>query len=262
MSRVRSIKLGHLDRWFITIGAALFTFVVLYVYKAYDIQQGVSASGHTLLVRAGYFALGSFGAFFINEFLIRDHVLAPESSRTRFFIFRIWEIFFGANVTFILFNVFWNWDELYWFGYFLLLFEYTFIVIIPVVMTGLIFRRPTSEFVPEMVDFFAENKKSKISILSNALLYIKSEDNYVELFYLSKDIVKSELLRNSLKAIEDSFANSGHLVRCHRSYMINPAQIVKVVDKKPQPVIDLGHSITIPVSGKYLDSMKALELIG
>ena len=111
------------------------------------------------------------------------------------------------------------------------------------------------------MDFYSENEKSKISILSQALLFIKSEDNYVELFYLSKDKVRSELLRNSLKTIEDAYKDTKYLVRCHRSYMINPSQIVKIIDKKPQPVLDLWHSISIPVSGKYMDSLKSLNLI-
>lgn len=260
VTRLPSFKSDKADSWFIVIFSSLVTFVVLYVYKAYDIQQGISDSGHGLLFRAIVFAFGTFVAFSFCEFFLRDRMLKVNSSVPRIILFRTLEIFIGANIIFLQFNYFWNWNEFYWYGYFLIIFEYTFIVIFPIVFTHLIFRK-TKVQEDKLLDFYSENQKSKISILSQALLFIKSEDNYIELFYLSKDKVQSELLRNSLKTIEDAFKDTEYLVRCHRSYMINPSQIVKIIDKKPQPVLDLGHSINIPVSSKYMDSLKSLDLL-
>ena len=57
-----------------------------------------------------------------------------------------------------------------------------------------------------------------LSIKHSNLLYIESADNYVQIWYLNKGVVTKFMLRNTLKAMEETFEGT-NVLRCHRSYM-------------------------------------------
>jgi hypothetical protein len=65
-----------------------------------------------------------------------------------------------------------------------------------------------------------ENGKLILTLHPNNILFFKSEDNYVDVYYLLGGEVKTELIRTTLKKMESSCDYSG-LVRVHRSYTIN-----------------------------------------
>lgn len=76
------------------------------------------------------------------------------------------------------------------------------------------------------VQLEAENKKIVLKIDPVKVIYLKSEGNYVEVFYLKDTVVVKELIRNRLKAIEKELP--GELfVRCHKSYIVNLQYIEK-----------------------------------
>lgn len=106
-----------------------------------------------------------------------------------------------------------------------------------------------------LIRFHDENKKLRLVIAPEAVLFIKSEDNYVQIHYLDQDRTKKFILRSSMKALEDRLSKHG-LVRCHRSYFINPDH-VKIVhrDASGLLVADLKHGSfdPVPISRKYQD---------
>ena len=91
-------------------------------------------------------------------------------------------------------------------------------------------------------------------------MFIKSEDNYVQINYLDKNKTKKFILRSSMRALEADLAKKG-LVRCHRSYFINPAYI-KIVhrDESGLIVAELNQDgfESIPISRKYHDEITKL----
>ncbi len=78
-------------------------------------------------------------------------------------------------------------------------------------------------------------------IANEAVIFIRSEENYVQIHYLDKDKTRKFVLRSSMRALEDDLSKKG-LVRCHRSYFINPAYI-KIVhrDESGQIVAELNQ---------------------
>lgn len=111
-----------------------------------------------------------------------------------------------------------------------------------------------------LVRFHDENKKLKLVIAPSAILYLQSDENYVNIIYLESDKVKTFVLRASMKSLE-SIVEKHRLVRCHRSYVVNPSHvsilkketdgsiIAELDDKRVQP---------IPVSKRYYDSLSEL----
>ena len=111
-----------------------------------------------------------------------------------------------------------------------------------------------------LIRFYDEYKKLRLVIASAAVIFIKSEENYVQIHYQDQDKTKKFILRSSMKALEETLAKRG-LVRCHRSYFINPSYI-KIVhrDSTGSIVAELKQENfeSIPISRKYQDAITRL----
>ena len=103
----------------------------------------------------------------------------------------------------------------------------------------------------KLIAFKDENQKIKFSVLAKDLLVLESTDNYVSVFYLLEGKVQRELLRNTMKNLEELLKEST-ILRCHRSYMVN-SENVEFVKKDGKKLIIKVRLInkSIPVSEKY-----------
>jgi len=81
--------------------------------------------------------------------------------------------------------------------------------------------------VAEKIVLVAENDKIALQVAPTSLCYVKSEGNYVEVFYLQNHKVEKELIRNSLKSIEEQLS-AYSFFRCHQRFLINLSVIQKV----------------------------------
>lgn len=117
---------------------------------------------------------------------------------------------------------------------------------------------PADEF--SLIRFHDEYQKLRLVIAPEAVLFIKSEDNYVQIHYLDQGRSKKFILRSSMRALEDKLSKHG-LVRCHRSYFINPMHI-KIVHRDASGLIvaELKQDgfESIPISRKYHDEITRL----
>ena len=109
----------------------------------------------------------------------------------------------------------------------------------------------------QRIRFYDHSHNLKIVLVPQAILYIAAEENYVSIYYYENDKVREYVLRSSMKSIEELCLENG-LVRCHRSFYINPAH-VKVLRKDRDGIMyaeldadDIRH---IPVSKKYCDRL-------
>ena len=111
-----------------------------------------------------------------------------------------------------------------------------------------------------LIRFYDEYSKLRLVIAPEAVIFIKSEDNYVQIHYLDKNKTKKFILRSSMRALEEDLAKHG-LVRCHRSYFINPSYI-RIVHRDAAGLIvaDLNQEgyESIPISRKYQDAITKL----
>ena len=111
-----------------------------------------------------------------------------------------------------------------------------------------------------LLRFYDEQKRLKLVVASDAVLYIESEDNYVHIVYLENGRVRRFTLRSSMRALEEGLARHG-LVRCHRSYFLN-AQHVDLIrkDASGYALAQLDHEglHPIPVSKRYYEALMKL----
>lgn len=110
------------------------------------------------------------------------------------------------------------------------------------------------------IRFYDEKHNLKLVLVPSSILYISAEENYVNIFYIENDKVRNYVLRSSMKAIETLCVENG-LIRCHRSFFINPPHI-KVLRKDQEGIVyaeldafDVRH---IPVSKRYYENLSNL----
>lgn len=111
-----------------------------------------------------------------------------------------------------------------------------------------------------VIKFKDYRQQLKLAIASQAILYIEADNNYVIINYLNADKLCSHTLRSSMKDIESLVAPYG-IVRCQRTYYINPAH-VKLLSRSPEGFIfaelDCNEAKQIPVSKTYYDRLATM----
>lgn len=109
---------------------------------------------------------------------------------------------------------------------------------------------------PNILTFYDEKGDLRLSVKSENLLYIESADNYVRVWYLNKGMLTRFMLRNTLKNIEGTLADT-NILRCHRSYMVNFDQVKVVRREKDGIYLELGveKAPDIPISKTYSEKV-------
>lgn len=79
----------------------------------------------------------------------------------------------------------------------------------------------------DIIRFADANRQVKIVLQKDAILYIRADENFVQIHYLDGGKVKRFALRSTMQALAPLVAQYG-LFRCHRSYYVNLAHIVAV----------------------------------
>ncbi len=117
---------------------------------------------------------------------------------------------------------------------------------------------------PRMVQFYDNGGTLRLTIDINALYYLESEDNYINVHYKHNDKILSYLLRCKTSTVEKSLEGST-MVRCHRSYIVNTGKIRFMGEEHRMHFVTLDdESIKrIPVSKSYYPTLLAsLNTIG
>ena len=103
--------------------------------------------------------------------------------------------------------------------------------------------------------FYDEKHNLKIVLNAPSVLYVEAEVNYVNIYYTENGKIRSYVLRNSMKAIDELCQEHG-LLRCQRSFYVNP-QRVRVLRKEKEGVVfaelDVDGARQIPVTKRYYD---------
>jgi DNA-binding LytR/AlgR family response regulator len=84
---------------------------------------------------------------------------------------------------------------------------------------------PTRDALP-LVTIRSETSDT-LTIAPQQLLYAEADDNYTTLHWVVDGIVSTKMMRGNLKNIETQLAHP-HIVRCHRSFLVNASAIVQV----------------------------------
>ena len=109
----------------------------------------------------------------------------------------------------------------------------------------------------EIITLPSQYAQENLVIDSQALVFIRAADNYIEVFYKSNSNLQKVMLRNSLKAVAE-ILHQPHFFRCHKSYLVNLNHVIEVTGNAQGYKLRLANfSEIIPVSrsnGDFLNS--------
>lgn len=101
------------------------------------------------------------------------------------------------------------------------------------------------------------NKNEKFKLISDKIIYLKSDKNYIDLFHENEyDQIDKITIRASLLSMEKQL-NSEQFIRIHNSYIVSKKYVSNLFIKNTSYFIHLklNSDIELPVSRKYRDSL-------
>ena len=72
-----------------------------------------------------------------------------------------------------------------------------------------------------LIEFIPENNKSPLRVHRDNLYFIKSADNYIDVYFSEENVLKHELIRLTLKSAIQILTDFPEFKKCHKSYIIN-----------------------------------------
>lgn len=119
---------------------------------------------------------------------------------------------------------------------------------------------------PELISIETDSVKSFFQQPIDHILCVEANDNYSAVYYIANNgKLQREMLRVTLKNVEDQFSNFSHMMRCHKSYIVNIKKIEKVNGNAQGYRLQThGLDFEIPVSRRFpreiLNSIKKSKL--
>jgi hypothetical protein len=196
----------------------------------------------------------------INEFIFK-RLSIKEINSSNIIYWLVWSGLLTVTATFLYYNYHGNWHDLNWGSYFEFILNVGAVIAFPIFgfcfflhhqflkldYSNFKLSQPKNK-TQQMIIFDTDNPKERLTVRLGDLLYMKSENNYVAIFYSNNELIQEHLIRSSLKQLEQSL-DQPLLQRCHRSYLINLANVINCQQSQHNLILNLtGLDKTIPVS--------------
>ncbi|WP_430810432.1 MULTISPECIES: LytR/AlgR family response regulator transcription factor [unclassified Carboxylicivirga] len=253
------------SRLFFVLFITNYIILFLLIYRPYNLEQWyIFSDGNKTL---SFLVLGLIGGAFyaLSQLLIRSFLNFKQFTLKHFALWTIVEILILTAILTIIYDAFNGLlnSLLEFFSnlryiFITLVLPYSFSLVILSLFksrTEIIELRranqSSSHSSNTLIRFPDENGNVKVSILSDDVLYLVSTDNYINIYYLNDEQVRTELIRNSLKNLE-AYLDVYPIERCHRSYMINVDKISMIKKSGSKLKAKLNNAeVMIPISKTY-----------
>lgn len=97
-----------------------------------------------------------------------------------------------------------------------------------------------------------------VSLLIADLLYVEAVGNYVKVYHLQDGQVRADMLRATSKQMEEDLRDYPMIVRCHRAFLVNLAQVEQIVSRAGAMQLVIKHcNESLPVSRSHAAQVKA-----
>ena len=97
-----------------------------------------------------------------------------------------------------------------------------------------------------------------VSLQISYLLYIEAVGNYVKVNHLRDDQVHTDMLRATMKQMEETLQGYSMIVRCHRAFLVNLGQVEQIISHSGSTQLLIKHcNESIPVSRSNMAQVRA-----
>lgn len=251
------------------LGIPVFLFLFVLSYSPFNLEEFLSVGQDKFTLYLLVVTLIVLGVLVISRmlmFILRSHLVI---NLPQYILWCVLEIVAAGLFMSIPMAIGWsgvypyftvmNWCVLYLAG--ILVYPYA-IITLAVYLHDYYHKAAAVPFTDEkkLIRFQDENKRLKLIVSSDAVLYIEAEENYVHIIHLDNGRVKDFTLRSSMRALEELLSRHS-LVRCHRSYYVNPSHVdlvKKDVNGFALAQLDRDGIKPVPVSRRYYDALSAM----
>ena len=97
-----------------------------------------------------------------------------------------------------------------------------------------------------------------VTLQISHLLFIEAVGNYVKVCHLRNDQVHTDMLRATMKQMEETLLGYPMIVRCHRAFLVNLGQVEQIVSHSSSTQLLIKHCHeSLPVSRSNMAQVKA-----
>ena len=257
------------ERLLICFLFGLFVFLFLSIFQPFELNN---LPTNLLLITFGYgaicfaiMALLNIGVFFSfpNYFSTNSWTTGKEILWVTINVFIIG---FGNYIFSLLVNVtsFSWWNSVLFISYTLLVgvFPLTVLILLNQVRLQSKFEKQSQhlneEIKKKQIKYADQSIPSKISVpneredfelIVDAFLYAKSDDNYVNIYYLNNTSISRKMIRITLKKMDSLFVEHKDILKCHKSYIVNLKHVHRVSGNAQGYKLHIRNKdIIVPVS--------------
>lgn len=111
----------------------------------------------------------------------------------------------------------------------------------------------------KIIHFTSDYQKDSLAIKVNALLFIRSANNYIEVFWKDGEVIRNQMVRCSMTTAEDIVKEYKFIFKCHRSFIVNIYYIERFEgNSQGYKLFFENVSFPIPVSKNSATRLKEL----
>ena len=97
-----------------------------------------------------------------------------------------------------------------------------------------------------------------VSLQISHLLFIEAVGNYVKVNHLCNNQVHTDMLRATMKQMEETLQGYPMIVRCHRAFLVNLGQVEQIISHSGSTQLLIKHcNESIPVSRSNMSQVRA-----
>ena len=117
--------------------------------------------------------------------------------------------------------------------------------------------KPSGEPRPQELTLAGTTNES-VTLQISHLLYIEAVGNYVKVCHLRSDEVRTDMLRATMKQMEETLHDYPMIVRCHRAFLVNLGQVEQIVSHSGSTQLLIKHCHeSLPVSRSNMAQVRA-----
>ena len=118
-------------------------------------------------------------------------------------------------------------------------------------------KTPNEKHRPQELTLTGTTNES-VTLQVSHLLYIEAVGNYMKVNYLHNEQVRTDMLRATMKLMEEMLQDYPMIVRCHRAFLVNLSQVEQIVSRSGSTQLLIKHCHeSIPVSRSNMAQVKA-----
>lgn len=256
-------------RWKLVIFCGVFGCLFLNIFQPFNLTQWFTTVKTPLFIILTFFSVAGVAALALTQFAFRSLFKVELTTRIGFLGWLLVE-FFVISIAMHSVNVFLLDLPFVNFPEYLLTLKYTLMVLVLPYFLAilLLFVEQQLNIVQELtlkvfqspatdtVTIHDENGKVVLTMPLRNIVYFKSEDNYILLYYKHENEMQKELIRTNLKKLEQELSQD-YLIRIHRSYMINSQHLVSAIRTARGYQVKMNGAMDpLPVSSTYQPSFE------